>query len=433
MSSRRVLPVATLVLVAFVLVGQVRQLLADPTIWPPDDFVEYWAAAKLTLAGKNPYDPNLLLPLEQSAGRQTEEAVMLWNPPWSLALVLPLGLLPPREAQLLWLAVNFLAIGYCGDRLWLLFGGSRDRRWVGWLVVLIALPTAFALQSGQIGPLLLLGAVLFLECLRQRREWLAGAATVLLAVKPHLAYLVWLAILFDAIGRGRWRILVGGAVAGLICTVIALASNHQVLQQYSDALGNRPPAQWVSPTIGTVLRMAVGEEIFRLQFIPMMLGLLWFVWHRWYIRSYRSSNGPIRDWCEELPLLLLVSFVTAPYGAWPFDMVLLLPATMWLILNAFSTPPSTLSPQSPFEGRKDWGARQHVGKPVAKGQLIIAGLVAINLGCLILNLLHITSFWFLWVSPAVLGLYVLSQRWQSRISCFKSESVSTADQALVPA
>jgi hypothetical protein len=77
-----------------------------------------------------------------------------------------------------------------------------------------------------------------------------------------------------------------------------------------------------------------------------------------------------------------VSFVTAPYGAWPFDMVLLLPAAVWLVLRAES----------------------RVRTPV------VAGLVAVNVGCLVLNLLKITSFWFLWVSPAVLVLYILGTR-----------------------
>src|SRR5579872_1654205 len=214
MSFRRLLTVAAFALVAFIFVGQLRQLLDDPTIWPPDDFVEYWAAAKLTLDGKNPYDPDLLLPLELSANRQTDKAVMMWNPPWSLAVVLPLGLIPAREAQLIWLALNFLAILYSGDRLWLLSGGSRQFRWVGCLVALTALPTAFALQSGQIGPILLLGAVLFLECQRRGWQYCAGAATVLLAVKPHLAYLISLAIFVDGVARGHWRVVVGGAVAG---------------------------------------------------------------------------------------------------------------------------------------------------------------------------------------------------------------------------
>src|SRR5262245_19868791 len=105
MSFRRLLTVVAIVVAAVVLVAQVRRLLADPTIWPPDDFIEYWAAAKVTLAGGNPYDPAQLLPLQTANGRDTDQAIMMWNPPWSLAFVLPLGLLPAREAQLLWLVV----------------------------------------------------------------------------------------------------------------------------------------------------------------------------------------------------------------------------------------------------------------------------------------------------------------------------------------
>jgi hypothetical protein len=381
MSARQVLTAVALVVVGIVLVGQVRKLLADPTIWPPDDFIEYWAAAKLTLTGENPYDGDKLLPLQQANGRDTDEAVMMWNPPWTLTAVLPLGLFPAREAQLLWLLVNLAALGFCGDRLWLMFGGQANRRWIGWVIAFTALPSIFALQVGQIGPILLLGAVLFLECERRGYHFAAGAATVLLAIKPHLAYLVWLAILCDAIAHRRWRMLLGGAVVGLACAVVPLIFDPHVWHNYADALGNRPPEQWVSPTLGTVLRLVFGEELFRLQFVPVLFGLIWFAYH-WH--AHRSKW----DWTEQLPLLLLVSFVTAPYGAWPFDMVLLLPAVMWLVL------------------RSEVNARK----------LAIGGLIAVNVACLVMSLVNtlhvltITSFWFLWVSPAVLLLYVLTTR-----------------------
>jgi len=397
MNLRRLLTVAGLALAAVLLAGQVRALLDDPTIWPPDDFIEYWAAAWLTVHGDNPYDPDKLLPLQQAAGRDTSEAVMMWNPPWSLAVVLPLGLLPPREAQLLWLLVNLAAIGFCGDRLWLMFGGSRESRWIGWAAALGFLPTLFALQSGQIGPLLLLGAVLFLEC--ERRGWpiLAGASTLLLAVKPHLAYLVWLAILLKPIWRTGdvsrrvtgdpathvagspetgFRVILGGLLAGAIATLIALAFDPAVFSQYVDEMAKRPPARWVSPTLGTVLRLGFGEELFKLQFVPMLAGLAWFAWH-W------KRNAAKWNWTDQLPLLLLVSFVTAPYGAWPFDMVLLLPAVVQLI--ALRRP------------------------------AVLAALVAINLACLAMNLLKTGSFPFIWVSPAILIVYLLAMRPQPAI------------------
>lgn len=391
MKIRHLLTAVGLGAAAWLLAGQVRTLLANPAIWPPDDFVEYWAAARLTLAGQNPYDPALLLPQQRAAGRDTNEAVMMWNPPWSLAVVLPLGVLDARTAQLLWFAVNLAAVGFCGHRLWHLFGGNPDRRWIGWAVSLGFMPTLFALQSGQIGPLLLLGAVLFLECDRRGWHFAAGAATVLLAVKPHLAYLVWAAILCDALARRRFAVIAGGLAAGLACTLLPLAFNPQVLHQYADAMTNRPPAQWVSPTIGSVLRLTFGEHLFRLQFVPITVGLAWFTWH-WR----RAGTG--WNWTEQLPLLLLVSFVTAPYGAWPFDMVLLLPAVLHLVT----------APASCASEHTSWHAPRVITDPARR--FILAALFAVNLGCLALNVLKINSFWFLWVSPAVLVLYVIGTR-----------------------
>src|SRR5262249_30713585 len=136
--------------------------------------------------------------------------------------------------------------------------------------------------------------------------------------------LVWVAILCDAIARRRTGVILGGLAAGVVATLVPLAFNPHVLSQYADAMANRPPQQWVSPTLGTVLRLWLGENPVRLPSVPVALGLFWFAWHWW-------KTAVRWDWVEQLPLLLLVSFVTAPYGAWPFDMVLLLPAVVWLV------------------------------------------------------------------------------------------------------
>jgi hypothetical protein len=385
MTLRNLLTLAVLAATGILLVGQVRRLLDDPTVWPPDDFVEYWAAAKLTLNGQNPFDEALLLPLQQHAGRDTPDAIMMWNPPWALPAVLPLGLLPAREAQLLWLLVHLVVTGFCADRLWLLLGGDPARRWIGWAVAVTFMPTVFALSSGQISPFLLLGAVLFLECERRGWQYLAGAATVLVAIKPHLAYLLWVGIAVDALARGRWRVIVGGAAAGLVCAALPLAFNPQVWHQYADAMGNRPPAQWLSPTLGTVLRLAFGAEYFRLQFVSVAVGLAWFA-------LYRYSKRRNWNWAEQLPVVLLVSFVTAPYGAWPFDMVLLLPAVFALLVKS----------------RAAWSTDE--GFAIGSPRFTVAGLVAVNVGCLVMNLCQTGSFWFLWVAPAVLALYALRAR-----------------------
>ncbi len=411
-SFRRVLVLVALFAVVALLALQFRSLLADPTILPPDDFVEYWAAGRLNAHGENPYDPDKLLPLERSIGRDTDEAIMMWNPPWTLAIAMPFGLMDGRAAQLLWLLLGFLFVGIGADWLWRIYDGPPEKRWVAWLLAFTFLPTFFVLGAGQIGTWVLLGAVLFLGCLRKEpptlpsprsggrdippvtsREnvsypppasgggqggglpYLAGASTVLLAIKPHLVYLFWIALVVWGIRRDR-RVLVGGLIAGLLATGVALVCNPRVLHQHFEAMTQRPPAQWKSPTLGSLLRMIEGESRFGLQFIPALLGIGWLIWHAWRTRNREWK------WHEQMPMLLLVSFVTASYGAWPFDLIILLPAVIALAADITRKP-----------------SRQRV--------ILGVGIwLAINLSALVLNVLKIHSFWFIWMAPAMLVAYL---------------------------
>lgn len=286
------------------------------TALPLHDFVEYWAAGRLNAHGENPYDPERIHQLEREVGR-TSEGILMWNPPWTLPLVMPLGLLDCRVAHLLWLALQFAVLAWCADALWRLYGGDVSRRWLAWLLAFAFLPSLISLTAGQISPLVLLGAVLFLVCLHRGREGLAGAALVLLAIKPHLSYLFWIAFLVWAVHQRRWRLLSGGILAGGAALGIALLCNPAVLGQYWHTLTTRPPAQYRSPTLGTVLRLLLNEDRFALQFLALLPGLVWLV-------PYALRHRSHWNWAERLPLLLLVSMLTAPYGAWPFDLVLLL-------------------------------------------------------------------------------------------------------------
>jgi hypothetical protein len=349
--------------------------LNNPALLPPDDFVEYWAAGRLNANGLNPYDPEQLLPLQLVAGRDTDEAVMMWNPPWTLALVMPLGLLPARTAQLLWLLFHLAIILYCADWAWRACHGPVKLRWLAWLLALTFLPTGFVLQAGQITPLVLLGIVGFLH-FQRRNGWLAGACAVLIAIKPHLLYLFWLALLLWTIEQRRWAILLGGLLTGIAATAVALVCNPLVLAQFFDAFAHRPPEQWVSPTPGALLRLAFGKDPFWLQFLPTLAGIIWLV--PYWLRYRRSW-----DWGEQMPLLIMVSFLTACYGAWPFDLVvLLLPllhAAVWTVMRP--------TPLIVTTALACW--------------LIIDGLA------LAMNLLHYPSVWFIWMTPAVLVAHLL--------------------------
>ena len=356
--------------------AQAPQVLARLQMY---DFVEYWAAGHLLASGDNPYDGDRMHALERAAGR-TEDGILMWNPPWTLPLVLPFGLLPVRTAHLIWLVVQLAVLLFCADRLWLLYG-DREQRWVAWLLGLAFLPALFALTAGQITPLVLLGGVGFLTFMERKREALAGVAAVLLAIKPHLAYLFWLALLLWSIRERRWRTLAGGIVAGVLMTALPLLFNAYVLQQYWHTFTQSPPAQYRSPTIGTVLRLLLGEEHFRLQFLAMIPGLVWFVPYWWMWR--RDWN-----WKEQLPLLLTVSVLTTAYGGWPFDLVLLLVP----VIHAAATV-----------ARRGW----NTGSLLAVILFVaIDGVAATQLA------LQVEYFWFIWITPAVLAAYVLV-RWSA--------------------
>jgi Glycosyltransferase family 87 len=359
---------------------QVRGVLDDPTVYPPDDFVEYWAAGRLNAHGQNPYDGAQLLPLERHAGRDTDEPVMMWNPPWTLTLAMPVGLLKARLAQLLWLGVSLLLVVVCADRLWALYGGPCEWRWVAWLVSLAFAPTIFVLNAGQIGPFLLLGVTGFLACERAGRYACAGAFAALLAIKPHLVYLFWPALAVWVIARpvpSRRGVIVGGLVAGVIATAIPLACNPDVVGQYWDALAHRTPDQWKSPTLGWLLREVFGEGRFGLQFLPALIGVVWLACDGWQSRHSEWT------WADRMPMLLLVSFVTASYGAWPFDLVILLPAVIAVAAGLAARP----------------DRRRIV--------LAIALFVAINAIALALNGLRVTTEYFVWMAPALMAGYLL--------------------------
>jgi hypothetical protein len=131
-------------------------------------------------------------------------------------------------------------------------------------------------------------------------------------------------LLWWCLTERRWKILAGGLTAASVALALAWAWNPAVVGQYLHTLTQRPPAQYRSPTLGMVLRLLLGEENFRLQFLALIPGLLWLPF---YWRRHRRAW----EWSERLPMLAFVSLLTAAYGAWLFDLVLLLPALLQVV------------------------------------------------------------------------------------------------------
>ena len=304
---------------AAILLGISAVLIYAPSMM--SDFVEYWAAGSLNLAGQNPYDPALILAVERSAGYTGDRALMMLNPPPVLTLVMPFSLLPYRQAAALWLLAHAAALLWSCTILWDLTGGSRQKLPVVYLCSVVFVPTLFALFLGQISIVLLFGIALFLRFWRDGRMIAAGAATTLLLVKPHVVYLVGVALIAWWLRHRDWRVILGVALGG-IGVLVPLAFNPAIYAQFAELTRNESLTHFSTSTLGTLLRMAARDPSrFGLQFLPMVLGIAYLA------TRFRRGRSTVWDWEREMPLLVVVSLATAAYG-WVFDQVVLLVAAI---------------------------------------------------------------------------------------------------------
>jgi hypothetical protein len=346
-----------------------------------DDTVEYWAAGRLNLTGGDPYAADQLLPLQRAAGRTTE-VLMMWNPPYTLALAMPLALAPYPLARLIWLLLSILSVLIAADWLWQLYGGAANRRWLALAVAFTFFATVTVLRMGQIGPVLLLGIAGFLRCERARRDGLAGAFLALIAIKPHLLYLIWPALLLWAVTARRWRVPVGAALALIAATASALIANPHVLGQYAAATAADSPLVWATPNFGSLLRTIFGFDRKWLQFVPLAPGVIWlaFYWRR-HAADWR--------WPDHMPLLLLVSVTTAAFG-WSFDLVVLLPAILVVTQRALAAGRDRSAERSRRNQRARLLALTYIGFNAAAWALFSRA----------------SDFWQFWLAPALLVWYL---------------------------
>ena len=328
-----------LVLILLVVVGAVGVRFAphfgDASVLRPFDYMQYQTAGRAVLSGQNPYDGRVLYPLQKEIGTDWDDPVMMWNPPWTLPAILPLGAMHWRIGQLLWFAANFAAVVGSALLLWRSFGGARERSGVALALALGFAPTVFLLLLGQISGFLLLGLAGFLWAVRQQRFALAGCLAALTAIKPHLFVPFALLLGLEAIHKSAFRrTVIAGALALGLFAVIPLAWNPDVWTQYLAATGageassHNTIREWVHPTLGYAIRQALPGEPFRALFVPLALVLPGVALY-WYRRRAEW------DWTVELPRVVLVSMLAAPYGAWGFDLVVLLvpvvQAGVWLV------------------------------------------------------------------------------------------------------
>ena len=344
----------------------------------PRDFVEYWAAARLFIEGRNPYSPAELHELERTAGWSGEKALIMWNPPWILPLLLPLGYLSFTAAQGLWLLLQVGALLIAAQMFAATYDPQGKSVRLCWILAISFVSSVFVLVIGQITPLVLLGSAWFVRALEKQRYWSASGALLLISIKPHLLYLFWIVLVLWVLHGQRWRLARSALVFGFAAALLPLFLDGQIypkylaLYEYTDIT---KPLDWPAPTLRNAARILFAVENPLLQFAPTAIATIWTLWH-W--RRHR----PVWRWDEQLPLLSMVA-VASGFFVWTYDHVVMLPA-LW-----------------------------HAGIWIARSSVPWHRFWSLHI-YLTINLLHgllrfrlQEELWYVWLAPALLINYLI--------------------------
>jgi hypothetical protein len=339
------------------------------------DFASFWNAARLALAGQPtlPYDAPAFADAQRSAMGAIPFYAFFY-PPTFLLLLAPLGALPYLAALATFLAATFLIAALAARRI--LPGGAG-------LLLLAAAPASFiALGHGQ-NAFLLAGLLGLGLALLDRRPIVAGLLIALASVKPQLGLLLPVALLAGQ----RWRSLVAAGLGTLgLAGIAGVAFGPEIWRAFLDQTpfagetmraGIVPWGKMVTVyaglrVLGSGETIALTVQALCLLAATVLVALVW--------RDRAPGRAPLRA------AILLAALPLAAPVALDYDLLLLLPAILWLAAHAGT------------HGFRPW----EISAAAAVYLLpFVARPLALQLG--------------LPVAPVVLTLFlvVLVQRWQA--------------------
>jgi hypothetical protein len=314
--QRKVLSSILLLISIITLVIQVRKLFPELS-FRSDDFATYWRVGWLNVAGLNPYSPELLYEVQKTQiCSNCKMPTFFWYPPWSILIFIPFSLIPYGYSRLLWLALSYILLIISGLWFWKLYNGPKHKRWLALVLSISFAPAIFALVEGAITPILLIGIAGFLHFEDRRQWWSLGICGMIMAIKPHLFYLFWLALIIHIFFHKRWNIIWACAIAFIISNSIMLFQNPTIFSEYIDSIHLSAPHTCSSATLSSFVCLIAETRNTWLQWALPIGGIIWLIF-RWNKEKYSWQ------WKQEISIILLVSLITVPY-AWMHDFTLLI-------------------------------------------------------------------------------------------------------------
>jgi len=233
--------------------------------------------------------------------------------------------------------------------------------------------------------------VLFL-CLYQNWPYLAGAALLLCALKPHLFLSVFVVFLLWSVSQKNYRILAGFSAALLASCALSFCLDVHAWSQYLHLLSTGGILDEPVPALSVAIRLLIDRHAAWLQFVPETIACVWALWYFWTRRNRWS-------WMDQGLLVLLVSAMCAPYS-WITDEAVLLPAILTGLYRAVESRRSVV-PLGLVAG-------------AALIEFFVAGV-------------KITTLYYLWTTPAWLVWYLYATRGKSALFQKTRSGAATAN------
>ena len=196
------------------------------------DFVFYWMTGHLLTQGLNPYSEQPI-PAAAAPDRHSEKAVILYNAPNALWLIIPLGFMNERNANIFWV---FIVVASIVISIRLIRALNPQDNDAGLHIAAYGFaPLLLCITAGQMSCFLLLGMVLFLLMHRQH-PLLAGIALALCMLKPHVLVPFGVVVGLWIVRERRYSIFGGFVLGCTASSIVPLIFRPTIWRDDSDAV-----------------------------------------------------------------------------------------------------------------------------------------------------------------------------------------------------
>ena len=248
--------------------------------------------------------------MQKALGSKLPIPVMFLCPPWVLAMLAPLGLVHSYAiGWSLWFAILVVCVAIGSKLLMDTYFGDLEipeissPRGYRYLIAFTFYPALYALKCTQLSPLVFFGIAGFLYWWNRQRKVVAGLFLCLTLVKPHLVFMLWLAILL----RREWTLLItSGSVVALLSAIVVFRF-PPAFHEYLGLMSGAYPRIVASGVFGGIRTLWSSPNNYWIQFVPTILGVLWLVV---YWRRFKKKW----NWTEQTPILITTSLLCTPYG-----------------------------------------------------------------------------------------------------------------------